>query len=221
MEPRPGSPSLTPGPHQTQVLQHDPVSSHWVSKHECLLPRSTRTDFTNLCSLSLHLPLPGFLEISQGAALFFPGSLAIIFSHADGKLFLKTYMWQAEMFSRRSRCLENGFPFVLPSPSPKPNHFPVNKLADYNVALTFHNWCQWHFDSSTYGPAESRRNINLQFGEKPGEQPKQLGGRRRKVPTRQTKAHCTDVMSGKKEKRVHSWMYPSTYVLRKRAGGTH
>lgn len=43
------------------------------------------------------------------------------------------------MFSRRSRCLENGFPFVLPSPSPKPNHFPVNKLADYNVALTFHN----------------------------------------------------------------------------------
>lgn len=91
------------------------------------------------------------------------------------------------MFSRRSRCLENGFPFVLPSPSLKPKHFPVNKLTDYNVALTFHNWCQWHFDSSTYGPAESRRNVNLQFGKKLGEQPKQLGGRRRKPPTSQQK----------------------------------
>lgn len=49
----------------------------------------------------------------------------------------------------------------------------------------------------------------MQFGKKLGEQPKQLGGRRRNAPTSQTKAHCTDVMNRNKEKHIHSWMHPA------------
>lgn len=61
----------------------------------------------------------------------------------------------------------------------------------------------------------------MHFGKKLGEQPKQLGGRRRKPPASQTKAHCTDVTHNKREKHIHSWMYPSKYVLGKKALGTH
>lgn len=50
-----------------------------------------------------------------------------------------------------------------------------------------------------------------------GEQPKQLGGRRRNAPTSQTKAHCTDVMNRNKEKTHPQLDAPSKYVLRKRA----
>lgn len=187
----------------------------WVGENEHLLSLNTQVNLANLLPLPLHLPLPDCWNLTK-YSLILHGVSRWFFSHADGNHFLKMYTWQEEMFSRKSRCLENGFPFVLSCPSPNPNHFCVNKLTDYNVALTFHNWCQWHFNSSTYEPAKSRRKINLQFGKKLGEQPKQLGGRRRKLPKNQTKAHCTDVTHSKTEKHIHSWSTPANMCLGKK-----
>lgn len=211
----PPSSTLTMGVHQTQILQHFHISGHWIGENKHLLSLNTQMNLADLTPLPLHLPLPACWNLTQNS-LILHGVSSWFFSYADGNHFLKICMWQEEMFSRESRCLENGFPFVLPCPSRKPNHFCVNKLADYNVALTFHNWCQWHFDSSTYGPAKSRRKINLQFGKKLGEQPKQLGGRRRKPPKSQTKAHCTDAIHSKKEKHIHSWSTPANMCLEKK-----
>lgn len=50
------SPSLTLGPHQTQFLQHDPVSSHWVSEDEHLLLLKSQMNLANLLSLPPSLP---------------------------------------------------------------------------------------------------------------------------------------------------------------------
>lgn len=160
MEPRNHNPTLTLGFHQTQFLQHDIISSQCVGEDEHLLSLNTQMNLANLLPLPLHLPLPACWNLTKNS-LILHGVSSWFFSYADGNHFLQIYMWQEEMFSRKSRCLENGFPFVLPWPSPKPNHFRVNKLTDYNVALTLHNWCQWHFDSSTYGSAKSKRKINL------------------------------------------------------------
>lgn len=146
---------------QAWILQQEPISNFhtWISH------------VTAASELILH---PHFICVSDfqclgstnltSMRLCFSCTSSPEFCYADSKCFLKYIGDKKSKFSRRSRCLGNGSPSVLPSPSSKPNHFPVNKLADYSMALTFCNWRWWHFDNSTYGPAESRRNINLQCG---------------------------------------------------------
>lgn len=128
------SPTLTLGFHQTQFLQQDLISSHWIGENKHLLSLNTQMNLANLFPLPLHLPLPACWNLTKNS-LILHGVSSWFFSYADSNHFLKIYMWQEKMFSRESRCLENGYPLVLPCPSPKPNHFCVNKLTDLYVTL--------------------------------------------------------------------------------------
>lgn len=66
-----------------------------------------------------YLPLSACWNLTKNS-LVLHGVSSWFFSYADGNYFLKICMWQEEMFSRKSRCLENGFPFVLPCPLQNP-----------------------------------------------------------------------------------------------------